>query len=116
MSISKKLRFAVLQRDGFRCRYCGTTGQEERLEVDHVMAVANGGPDYMVNLVTSCRPCNQGKKHYPLPLPELKRLVLENRVAPQRRGPPYKPFSIHPGPHGPEHIADIMARAEVGPN
>lgn len=32
----KVLRMAILERDGFRCKVCGTGG---RLEVDHVKAV-----------------------------------------------------------------------------
>ena len=38
--ISAKLRFSVLMRDGFRCRYCGRTASEPEvvLHVDHVDA------------------------------------------------------------------------------
>lgn len=57
-----KLRFTVLQRDGFRCVYCGATAQDGgRLEVDHVIPRSKGGEDSQDNLVTSCRWCNLGK-------------------------------------------------------
>lgn len=61
MSIGKKLRFTVFDRDRFTCRYCGRDSSEVKLEVDHVLAVANGGGDEIENLVTSCFDCNRGK-------------------------------------------------------
>lgn len=59
--ISPSLRFKVLQRDNFRCRYCGVGAEEEQLEVDHVFPRALGGPSTEGNLVTTCRACNIGK-------------------------------------------------------
>ncbi len=61
VAISDRRRFAVLQRDGFRCRYCGVTAAEARLEVDHVRPVSRGGGSEMDNLATACRSCNAGK-------------------------------------------------------
>lgn len=61
MAISKRLRFEVLRRDGFKCRYCGTTAAENELRVDHVTPVALGGTDDPANLVAACNPCNTGK-------------------------------------------------------
>jgi len=61
-SISPKLRFEVLQRDGFRCVYCGRTAAELALEVDHVVSVADGGKTEKGNLVSACWECNAGKK------------------------------------------------------
>jgi len=57
--ISNQLRYRVLERDGFACRYCGASGV--RLEIDHRMPVSKGGTNDPSNLVTSCRPCNNGK-------------------------------------------------------
>lgn len=59
--ISKKLRFAVLSRDGFRCRYCGAGPEEQVLHIDHRVPVALGGTNDIDNLVTACLPCNLGK-------------------------------------------------------
>lgn len=59
--ISKSLRFEILTRDGYRCRYCGATAQDSRLEVDHVIATYRGGSDDPSNLVTACQDCNAGK-------------------------------------------------------
>lgn len=61
MSISKRLRYEILKRDGHRCRYCGATAAEAPLTIDHVVPVALGGTDEPTNLVTACGPCNSGK-------------------------------------------------------
>lgn len=61
MAISKRVRFEVLKRDGFRCRYCGATPDQAELRVDHVIPAALGGSDDPSNLATACEPCNTGK-------------------------------------------------------
>lgn len=63
MAVSKRLRFEVLRRDGFRCYYCGTRGNEtgDGLTIDHVVPVALGGTDDAENLVSACGDCNSGK-------------------------------------------------------
>lgn len=69
MSIPLRLRLAVLRRDGHRCVYCGRTAAETVLEVDHVVARANGGTSRSDNLVTACRDCNGAKSAEPVVLP-----------------------------------------------
>jgi hypothetical protein len=59
--LSKRTRFEVFKRDGFRCQYCGATGTMTTLRCDHIIAVANGGSNEMMNLITACDPCNAGK-------------------------------------------------------
>jgi len=58
-----KLRFGILQRDGFRCRYCGrpcsTPGVV--LHVEHVVPRAGGGATTEDNLLTACEECDLGK-------------------------------------------------------
>ncbi len=62
MPLTKRTRFEVLRRDGYRCRYCGATAPEgATLTVDHVTPVALGGTDAPSNLVAACRDCNAGK-------------------------------------------------------
>lgn len=56
-----KMRFEVFKRDGFKCQYCGRSAPEVTLEVDHIVPVAEGGKNEMLNLITSCRACNRGK-------------------------------------------------------
>lgn len=65
-ALSKKTRFEVFKRDGFKCVYCGANPSGALLQVDHVVAVANGGSNDITNLVTSCQPCNLGKSATPL--------------------------------------------------
>ncbi len=60
--LSKGLRFDVFKRDGFTCQYCGQKPPDVVLQVDHIMPVAAGGGNDIMNLVTSCEACNQGKK------------------------------------------------------
>ena len=57
------LRFRILVRDGFRCRYCGRSGDAPGvvLHVDHVVPVAAGGVTIEDNLRTACEECNLGK-------------------------------------------------------
>jgi len=66
MSVSKRTRFEVFKRDGFRCLYCGRTPPEVLLHCDHVIASANGGSDDPCNLFTACQDCNLGKSDVPL--------------------------------------------------
>ena len=56
------LRYEVLVRDNFTCKYCGQYAPNVRLEVDHVVPVVEGGTDALNNLVTSCWACNRGKE------------------------------------------------------
>lgn len=59
MAVSKRLRFGILRRDEYTCRYCHAT--DVRLTVDHVVPVALGGTDDPTNLVAACADCNAGK-------------------------------------------------------
>jgi 5-methylcytosine-specific restriction endonuclease McrA len=58
-----QLRFRILQRDGFRCRYCGRPGSAPGviLHVDHVVPFVAGGDSSEGNLLTACEECNLGK-------------------------------------------------------
>lgn len=63
---SRRTRFKVLERDGYRCRYCGRTSQEVAIDVDHIVPVREGGTDELSNLVSACVDCNMGKSGHPL--------------------------------------------------
>lgn len=60
-AISKKLRFEVFKRDGFKCQYCGESAPDVILHVDHIHPVSKGGDNDVMNLITSCAACNSGK-------------------------------------------------------
>jgi hypothetical protein len=58
----KAIRDRVLERDGFKCAYCGALGGPGiELEVDHVTPLSKGGTHEMSNLVTACGDCNLSK-------------------------------------------------------
>jgi len=66
MSISKKIRFEVFKRDGFRCAYCGKSPPDVLLEIDHIQPKSKRGKDDVNNYLTACFDCNRGKRATPL--------------------------------------------------
>ena len=64
--LSKRVRFDVFKRDGFRCSYCGRHPPDVLLECDHIVPVCEGGDDGPDNLTTACFDCNRGKGGVPL--------------------------------------------------
>lgn len=64
--LSKRVRFEVFKRDGFRCSYCGRHPPDVLLEVDHIIPVCEGGDDVDDNLTSACFDCNRGKAGIPL--------------------------------------------------
>ena len=62
VAISKKVRFEVFKRDRFTCQYCGQKSPDVVLNVDHIAPVAKGGDNDLMNLITSCHACNNGKR------------------------------------------------------
>ena len=91
-AISNSLRFKVLHRDGFTCRYCGKMAPDVELQVDHIYPVSKGGTNSLDNLVAACVECNSGKsngvlKHIPdtikNPEPQMLRgkvKMLQNKI------------------------------------
>lgn len=59
--LSKKIRYEVFKKDKFTCQYCGRSAPDVVLHVDHIIPVAKGGTNDILNLVTSCSDCNLGK-------------------------------------------------------
>jgi hypothetical protein len=58
--MNQTLKYKILKRDNFRCRFCGSQGGE--LTMDHIIPRARGGHHYKkANLATACRKCNQRK-------------------------------------------------------
>lgn len=80
-STGKRARFEVFKRDNFTCQYCGAQPPDAVLVVDHMTPVALGGTNELINLITSCEPCNQGKAAKPLgqihPRPDADLMYLE---------------------------------------
>ena len=59
--VSNKMRFAIYERDGYRCRYCGVSERYTALEIDHIIPIAKGGKSTYENLQTLCSKCNYQK-------------------------------------------------------
>lgn len=55
MAVSKRLRYEILRRDNYACRYCGASAPDVPLRVDHVTPVALGGTDTADNLIDRIR-------------------------------------------------------------
>ena len=49
---------ALVERDGECCQNCGSI---DKLSIDHVLAIANGGQNELSNLQLLCRSCNSQK-------------------------------------------------------
>lgn len=65
----KELRYKVLVRDGFTCNSCriGKDEAKERglfLEVDHIIRLADGGNNSMLNLQTLCSNCHKARLNH----------------------------------------------------
>lgn len=61
---SPRLRFEVLARDKFTCRYCGASPSKDpevTLHIDHIIPWSKGGETTLENLQTLCSKCNLGK-------------------------------------------------------
>lgn len=57
----RALKLAVLERDGYACKYCRKPLSYESATMDHVMPRSKGGPTVAINLVPACRKCNTSK-------------------------------------------------------
>lgn len=55
---NRKLRERIFKRDGYRCQSCNA---DERLSIDHITPVLEGGTDEDDNLQTLCTKCNSSK-------------------------------------------------------
>jgi hypothetical protein len=104
--ISKALRFQVFSRDGFACRYCGSSRHEgAELHVDHVKPVSAGGSNEIANLVTACQPCNIGKGAINLTEPVPFKLVTPEKGEPA--------FGLRFGSDG--RLRDVFHIDSIGP-
>ena len=68
-NVSYKLRFMVMRRDGFKCKFCGATPASDpgtKLVIDHVIPWSSGGETTIDNLQTLCEVCNSGKSNLSL--------------------------------------------------
>jgi len=63
------------------CYYCGMTFKPAELTMDHKIPLARGGKSEKINLVPSCKECNNKKKYLlPLEWDEYLNNIRENKV------------------------------------
>jgi 5-methylcytosine-specific restriction endonuclease McrA len=110
--IPLRIRFLVLERDGFTCQFCGARPPAVMLEIDHFKARKHGGGNEPENLITTCSDCNRGKGDLPMPTADDFDLRFEILAAAdwtqknQDRAPS--------GEQLPAFLAGWLARAEHG--
>ncbi len=70
----ESLKLLIFEKDGYRCKCCGKhkdkLTKKQHLEVDHIVAWADGGKTTYKNGQTLCSSCNKAKHH-------IKRYVKE---------------------------------------
>lgn len=59
------IQLLTRNQGGRYCAYCGRWCDDGELTLDHVVPLADGGPDTLENLVLCCLACNQRKGRLP---------------------------------------------------
>lgn len=78
--LSPRLRYEILVRDGFKCKYCGRSANDCILHVDHIIPVLSGGKTEPDNIITSCSLCNLGKSSMYLDNKDIKTIKKMTEV------------------------------------
>ena len=73
----------LLERDDYKCQYCGKNLPTKELNMDHVIPRDRGGATSWENVVISCIRCNS-KKSNRLPREAGMRLLKEPKRPPRR--------------------------------
>lgn len=63
-SRSKPQVARVLERDKFKCQYCGCPVDASTVRLDHIEPRVKGGKTRDYNLASSCARCNSFKYHF----------------------------------------------------
>lgn len=69
---------ALIKRDGDACFFCGLALNGD-VTVEHLVAVAHGGPNHISNLFLAHATCNQAAGH--MSAPEKIAAAIKNRMA-----------------------------------
>ena len=54
MSVESDLRVQALERDGYRCVWCGDRWTGGRLEMAHIVPKGSGGKNVIANVLSLC--------------------------------------------------------------
>ncbi len=74
--LSQKTKEDIIHRDGGECQYCGA---KEKLFIDHIIPLSNGGTNEDINIIACCHSCNSQKCNMSL-RDFLKRQTSENKI------------------------------------
>lgn len=66
--LTKNERREVYKKFNGHCAYCGCELPFDKMAVDHVKSLYNGGEDELTNMFPSCRSCNHYKSTLTLKL------------------------------------------------
>lgn len=58
-NIEQTISWKVFHRDSYTCRYCGATGNDAPMTVDHIVLWEDMGASIEDNLNCACRKCNK---------------------------------------------------------
>ena len=59
--LSPNLRLKILERDNFKCVFCGIDSDSTHLQIDHIKPIRDGGENKESNLRVLCQDCNTGR-------------------------------------------------------
>ncbi|MGL4759389.1 MAG: HNH endonuclease, partial [Patescibacteria group bacterium] len=54
ISLPQSVRKYVLERDNYQCQSCGQQNTETKLNIDHIISLAQGGSNDISNLQVLC--------------------------------------------------------------
>jgi 5-methylcytosine-specific restriction endonuclease McrA len=80
-----EVREYLLEKWQRRCAYCGK--QNVPLQVEHIVARANGGTNRVSNLTLACEPCNTAKGTQSIEVFLAKKPEVLKRIQTQRKAP-----------------------------
>ena len=69
----------ILVRDDFKCAYCGKHITSANGTIDHIVPKSRGGKHVWLNVIASCKPCNN-KKDNKTPNEAGMKLLVQPRV------------------------------------
>ena len=61
----RKVKDALVRRDGKQCQLCGMYLSRSKRTIDHITPRCEGGLDELTNLRLACASCNHGRHHPP---------------------------------------------------
>lgn len=90
-SWSARVRVGVAAGQNFRCALCSQMFGEAGWEIDHKIALANGGPDDFLNLQALCHACHALKTQKDMFILRTRTSPFFDRYSPEYLRTPARP-------------------------